>query len=76
MTIDTIALRKKIGSKFLTQNDFVSAVGFSHSFVSRLLNGHVENITLSMIYKIVETLDMTKEETLSIFFCENDTTIK
>ena len=72
MTVDYIALRKKVGSKFLSKQEFITAIGQSTSFTYRLLNGHiVDTLTLKSIYKIAEVLKLSDAEIISIFFSKN-----
>ena len=69
MTVNTIALRKKVGGAFLTKKEFEKAIGKSYSFTNRLLNGHVvDSLNLDTIYKIIDVLNLTEKEVLEIFF--------
>lgn len=69
MEIDTLTLRKKIGSVFITNKEFEEAIGKSHSFVSLLLNGKkCEVVDLGTIYKIKEVLNLTDTDITKIFF--------
>ena len=71
MTVDTIALRKKIGSVFIARREFEEAIGKSRSFVSNLLNGRVvDTLDLGTIYKIVDVLNLNVNDILNIFFKE------
>ena len=76
MRIDTIQLRKKIGSKFLTEKEFCNAMGRSISYINRILVGKVvESVDLKTIYKMIEVLELTENEIISIFFSKKEINI-
>lgn len=76
LRIDTIQLRKKIGSKFLSQKEFYKAMGRSESYISRLLTGKVvETVDLKTIYKMIAILNLTDNEIISIFFSKREINI-
>lgn len=69
MAIDTILLRKKVRGNFLEVKDFEKAIGRSHSYVNRILNGHVvDNLQLGTIYKMIDVLHLSSLEVNQIFF--------